>query len=103
MERIKELLGSAKYKLALNEDYNYKINLEGPISPLKNNLNTIISTVSQEQVFLEERLKSTKYRILGRLNIITDNSINILDGNGVLRPNNEDWDPLFDEIGRAHV
>lgn len=95
MERIKQLIGSARYKLATNLDFNYKINLEGNLSPLKNNLNRIISTVSQEELFFEERLKSTKYRFLGRLNIITDNSISIIDNN-IIRPNNEDWDPLFD-------
>lgn len=99
MERIKQLIGSARYKLATDLDFNYKINLEGNLSPLKSNLNTIISTISQEQVFLDERLKSTKYRFLGRLNIVTDNSV-IITGNtsGQIwtRPNNKDWDPLFD-------
>ena len=33
---------------------------------------------------------------LGRLNIITDNSIIITDSNNIIRPNDEDWDPLFD-------
>jgi len=95
MERIKQLIGSARYKLATDLDFNYKINLAGNLSPLKSNLNTIISNVSQNQVFLDERLKSTKYRFLGRLNIITDNSISVNTPSGV-RPNNEDWDPLFD-------
>ena len=54
MERIKQLIGSARYKLATNLDFNYKISLEGNLSPLKNNLNRIISTVSQEEVFFEE-------------------------------------------------
>ena len=99
MERIKQLIGSARYKLATDLDFNYKINLEGNLSPLKSNLNTIISNISQEQVFLDERLKSTKYRFLGRLNIITDNSIIITgntNGEQWVRPNDEDWDPLFD-------
>ncbi len=96
MERIKQLIGSAKYKMALDTDINLKLNLYGKLSPLKSNLNKIISTISQEQVFREERLNSNKYRFLGRLNVYTDNSINTLDSNVSLRPNNEDWDPLFD-------
>jgi len=96
MERIKQLLGSARYKMATDENINVSFNLQGNMSPLKSNLNTIISLVSQEQVFSEERLNSKKYRFLGRLNIFTDNSVNILDSNLALRPNNKDWDPLFD-------
>ena len=96
MERIKQLLGSARYKMALDDNINVSFNLQGNMSPLKSNLNTIISLVNQEQVFREERLKSKNYRFLGRLNIFTDNSIKILDSNGVMRPNNKDWDPLFD-------
>lgn len=96
MERIKQLIGSARYKMALDTDVNLKLNLHGNLQPIKSNLNKIISTVSQEQVFREERLNSNKYRFLGRLNIFTDNSVNTLDNNSALRPNNNDWDPLFD-------
>jgi hypothetical protein len=96
MERIEQLLGRAKYKLAVDTDFNYRIILESKLKPVKNNFNKIISTVSQDQIFKEERLSSTKYRLLGRLNVITDNSINILDTNNIVRPTNEDWDPLFD-------
>jgi hypothetical protein len=99
MERIQQLLGRAKYKLAIDTDFNYKINLESKLRPLKNNLNKIISTISSEEVFRKERTDSTKYRVLGRLNIFTDNSIFIVDDNGgepITRPTNEDWDPLFD-------
>lgn len=96
MERIQQLLGRARYKLAVDLDYTYTLNLENSTAPLKNNLNKIISTVSQEQVYREERLKSRKYRFNGRLNIITDNTINVLDNNNRVRPNTQDWDPLFD-------
>jgi len=96
MERIKQLIGSARYKMALDTDVNLKLNLHGNLKPIKSNLNKIIETISQGQVFTEERLNSNKYRFLGRLNVYTDNSINILDSNASLRPNNEDWDPLFD-------
>jgi len=96
MERIKQLIGSAKYMMALDTDINLKLNLYGKLSPIKSNLDKIIENISQNQVFGEERLNSNKYRFLGRLNLYTDNSINILDSNVSLRPNNEDWDPLFD-------
>lgn len=96
MERIQQLIGSARFKLAVDLNYRYILNLENNSKPLKNNLNKIISTLSQEQVSVEERQKSTKYRFNGRLNIITDNSINTVDNNNNIRPNNNDWDPLFD-------
>ena len=96
MERFKQLIGSARYKMALDTDINLKLNLYGQLSPIKSNLDKIISTISQEQVFREERLNSNKYRFLGRLNIFTDNSVNTLDSNAALRPNSDDWDPLFD-------
>jgi hypothetical protein len=96
MDRIQQLKGSAKYKMAVNTDFNYRINLEAKVDPLKNNLNKVISTLSAEQVFNDERNNSTNYRILGRLNLITDNSINIVDQYGNTKPNDKDWDPLFD-------
>ena len=58
MERIKQLIGSARYKMALDTDVNLKLNLHGNLKPIKSNLNKIISTISQEQVFREERLNS---------------------------------------------
>jgi len=94
MERIEQLLGSAKYKLAVDTDFNYKLNFESNVKPLKDNLNKIISVLSQESVAREERLVSTKYRFLGRLNVITDNTINI-NNNGVVTPRSEDWSPMF--------
>jgi hypothetical protein len=96
MERIQQLLGRARYKLAVDLDFDYKVNLESKLSPIKDNLNQIVSTLSLEKVFREERIKSTKYRFLGRLNIFTDNSLSFTDIDGTIRPTNEDWDPLFD-------
>jgi hypothetical protein len=96
MDRIQEIIGRAKYKMATNSDYNYKINLEANVNPLKNNLNKIISILSVEDVFNRERNNSTLYRLLGRLNIITDNSINKIDDEDNITPNEFDWDPLFD-------
>jgi hypothetical protein len=96
MDRIQQLKGKARYKMAVNTDFNYKINLEANVDPLKNNLNKVISTLSAEQVFTDERNNSTIYRILGRFNVITDNSINITDQYGNVTPNDQDWDPLFD-------
>jgi len=105
MERIEQLLGRARYKMAPDTNFNYKLNLESSLSPLKNNFNKIISILSADQVFQDERNDSTKYRILGRLNIITDNSIyytatTVTTGANpqtinVIRPNNSDWTPLF--------
>lgn len=108
MERIEQLLGRARYKMAPDTNFNYKINLESNLNPLKNNFNTIISTLSAEQVFRNERNDSTKYRVLGRLNIITDNSLyytatttnpNIISLNAEdyieITPTDEDWDPLY--------
>lgn len=105
MERIEQLLGRARYKMAPDTNFNYKLNLESSLSPLKNNFNKIISILSADQVFQDERDSSTKYRILGRLNIITDNSIyytatTVTTGAnpqtiGITKPNNSDWTPLF--------
>ena len=72
MDKIKQLIGSARYKLASDLDYKYTLNLNNDGALIKNNFNKIIYTINQEQVFREERLKSTKYRILGKLNILTD-------------------------------
>lgn len=99
MDSIQQILGNARYKMAPNADFNYKIHLEGKVSPLKNNLNKIISTLSAEQVFNNERNDSTKYRILGRLNLITDNSIFYTglttDNKVVIYPSTNDWDFLI--------
>ena len=95
MERAKQLLGRAKYKLAVDTEFNYKLNLESTMSPLKDNLNKIISVLSQEQVSIDERYASTKYRFLGRLNIITDNTVTIIDNNGDVTPKSRDWSPMF--------
>lgn len=96
MDRIQQLLGRAKFKLSLDTNFNYKLNLEASTALLKNNLNKIVSTLSQEQVFREERLGSKIYRFSGRLNVITDNSINTtLEDSTEIRPNTKDWDPLF--------
>lgn len=103
MDSIKQLIGSARYKLAPDADFNYKINLEQNSSPLKNNLNKIVSKLSAEQVFTDERNDSTKYRILGRLNLLTDNSIyyavNSTSPSGVplqkILPSDSDWDFLM--------
>lgn len=93
MERIKQLKGSSRYKKAVDLDFNYKLNLENDLRPLKNNLNKIISVISAEQVFEDERLTSNSYRLSGRLNIITDNTVSDANDN---YPDNLDWDPLFD-------
>lgn len=95
MERIKQLLGRAKYKLAIDTDFNYKLNFESKLKPLKDNLNKIISVLSQEDVAIEERFLSTKYRFLGRLNIVTDNTVTITDNNGDVTPKSKDWSPMF--------
>ena len=95
MERIKQLLGRARYKLAVNTDFDYKLNFESKMSPLKDNLNKIISVLSQEQVAREERLASTKYRFSGRLNVITDNTVTITDSQGRITPLSRDWSPMF--------
>jgi hypothetical protein len=103
MDNIKQIIGSARYKLAPDEDFNYKIHLESTSSGLKNNLNKIISDFSAEQLFTDERNDSTKYRILGRLNLITDNSIfytvTTTSPGGVPQittyPSNTEWDFLF--------
>jgi len=104
MDSIKQIIGKARYKLAPNTDFNYKIHLENTTGPLKNNLNKVISTLSAEQVFSDERNKSTRYRILGRLNLITDNSIfytastvNNLNGSKKIStfPADSDWDFLL--------
>ncbi len=95
MERIKQLLGRAKYKLAIDTDFNYKLNFESKLKPLKDNLNKIISVLSQEDVSIEERFVSTKYRFLGRLNIVTDNTVTITDNNGKVTPKSKDWSPMF--------
>lgn len=103
MDYIKQLIGSARYKLAPDTDFNYKIHLQNTTSPLKNNLNKIISELSAEEVFTTERENSTKYRILGRLNLITDNTIyyttTTTNTNGTTQvnifPSDQDWDFLL--------
>ena len=39
MERIKQLIGSARYKMSLDTDVNIKLNLQGNIQTSKSNLN----------------------------------------------------------------
>jgi hypothetical protein len=99
-DRIKQILGRFRFKQALDIDHNYKLNLEVTSRVIKNNADKIISILSSEDVFEEERLISTNYRILGRLNVVTDNTISYLDSgpNGTLEkfPTPFDWDPLFD-------
>ena len=97
MDKIKQLIGSARYKLASDLDYKYTLNLNNDGALIKNNFNKIIYTINQEQVFREERLKSTKYRILGKLNILTDNDLGYGDPNGdyYTRPTSKQWSPEF--------
>ena len=49
MERIKQLLGRADIN-CVDTDFNYKLNFESNVKPLKDNLNKIISVLSQEEV-----------------------------------------------------
>ena len=42
MERIKQLIGSARYKMALDTDVNLKLNLHGNLQPIKSNLNNFL-------------------------------------------------------------
>ena len=92
MERIKQLLGRARFKLASDLDYRYSFNLENKNALLKNNLNKIVTILSQEDVFRQERIKSKKHRVTGKLNIITDNKLTYGEDK---YPTTEDWSPKF--------
>ena len=95
MDKIKQLIGSARYKLASDLDYKYTLNLNNDGALIKNNFNKIIYTINQEQVFREERLKSTKYRILGKLNILTDNDLGFGPRPNDTKPTSKQWSPEF--------
>jgi len=95
MERIKQLLGRARFKLASDLDYRYSFNLENKNALLKNNLNKIVTILSQEDVFRQERIKSKKHRVTGKLNIITDNKLTYGEEPYIKYPTTEDWSPKF--------
>ena len=63
MESYKELIGGRRYKLATNTDINKQLQLEGKTKPLTEY--DIIDIVSLQNLFEEERRKSTNYRFNG--------------------------------------
>ena len=89
MERnyVKKLIGNQRYKLAPNTNTDIQLQLTERTKTITEN--NVIDIVNLQNVFEEERRKTTKYRFNGKLNIYTSN---------VLSTDAEDdvWDPLFD-------
>jgi len=83
---ITNLIGSARFKIAQNKNTNVQLELENTSKQIIEY--DIDSIVDQEELFNQEREASKKYRINGRLNILTSNAIS---------PNatSKYWDPLF--------
>ncbi len=92
-DRIRQILGRARYKRAIDVDHNYNLTLESKTRDIETSANKLISVLNSENVFQEERQISTLYRLTSKLEILTDNTLTKLDGS---KPNDQDWDPLFD-------
>jgi hypothetical protein len=92
-DRIKQILGRARYKEATDVDFNINLRLESKKRTIGNNADKIVSVLNAEDVFQDERNSSTLYRLISRLNIMTDNTLADLQGT---YPIETDWDPLFD-------
>lgn len=94
LNQITNILGSRRYKLAKNQDTNIQLDVENKSKSLTEY--QIIDIVNQNQVFLDEREKSKKYRFSGKFNLYTSNvlssgSTNYV--NGVFTDNA--WSPMF--------
>ena len=92
--RFSNLIGSARFKLAQNQNTNVQLELEQKNKPLTEY--DIIDIVDQYQVFLDEREKSKKYRFNGRFQIYTTNvlssgSTTYFNG----KFNDTAWSPMF--------
>lgn len=95
VERFQNLIGSARYKTALNQDTNIGLELEQKTKPLIEY--NLIDIVNLQEIYAEEREKSNKYRFSGKINIYTTNSLSsgstfYVQGTGF---NDYAWNPLF--------
>jgi len=88
MERnyVRQLIGNKRYKLASNTNTNIQTQLEEKTKPLTEY--DIIDIVNVPLLFEEERQKSFKYRVNGKLNIYTSNVLST-GATSIM------WDPLF--------
>lgn len=94
LNQITNILGSRRYKLAKNQDTNIQLDVENKSKSLTEY--EVIDIVNQNQVFLDEREKSKKYRFSGKFSLYTSNvlssgSTNYV--NGVFTDNV--WSPMF--------
>lgn len=88
IERIRQLLGSARAKNAVDLDFTYSLGLESKTRLLRpNQINSIVNVNDR---FEEERESSTCYRLNGKLSILTDN---VLNGTFCDIPTDLDWSP----------
>lgn len=112
--RFRQIAGRFRNKESVDRDVQLKIEFNNQTSVIKPNLNTINSVIDVQDLFESERNESNLYRINGKINLFTDNSITQggtiytneedeikkLDVNGqemTQRPAIDgDWDILFD-------
>lgn len=92
--KISNLIGSRRFKLAQNADTNVQFELAQKTKPLTEY--NIIDIVNQYQVFLDEREKSKKYRFNGKLTLYTSN---VLSSGSTAYVNGKfsdtSWSPIF--------
>ena len=92
--RFSNLIGSARYKLAQNQNTNVQLELEQKNKSLTEY--NIIDIISQYQVFLDEREKSKKYRFNGRFQIYTSNVLSSASATYVNgKFDDTAWSPMF--------
>lgn len=88
------LIGGARFKLAQNTNTNLQLELEETTKPLTEY--DIIDIVNQNQVFLDEREKSKKYRFSGKFNLYTTNALSSGSTAYVSgKYNDTAWNPMF--------
>ena len=71
VDRIHKILNSKTSQVAVNEDFNLNINLENNNRPIP--LNDVVKTISQSEIFDNERTDSNKYMFLGSIRQIISN------------------------------
>lgn len=74
MERLKQLLGSAQFKSAVNQDFQLKLNFE-QTNNLFSDYSTLLSTVDETVLFNNERQASTKYVFFSKVETLFDDSL----------------------------
>ncbi len=94
LTRFQNLIGSARYKKAVNQDTNLSLELESKSKPL--NEYDIIDIVNLYDLYSDEREKSSTYRFNGKINVYTANVLSTgatIYVNG--KPDDSVWSPMF--------